>query len=272
MIALPAGSVKAQAGLSPLQNLVSSLDGDLVATSATPQTSPSTTPSAVQALKASVSGDEATISWQPPASGTVGRYEVDAYLNGIPALTGSLDYGNRIAGPTATSLVWDRIPFNQPMQFQVTPIGPDNADYTSGASGPSNATGTVTASNSYCPAGTNSDCVVVDTTHSLGTETRPGAGLLNGTVPPGNKWLPALKITHWRVGSTQDYDNVDGVTPGNHTIFVLSDYWENLTSTDSGPAADPWANWTTYTQFVSAQVESADHLGSVPVLGHPERT
>jgi hypothetical protein len=264
MIALPAGSVRAQPAPSPLQNLLSSLTGNLGESAAPVAMSPSTTLSAVQHLVASVSGDQATVSWQPPVSGTVGRYQVDAFFNGVPGVAGSSPYGTRIAGPTATSLVWDRIPFNQPMQFEVTAIGPDNADYTSGPAGPVNATGVVTASNSYCPTATNLDCVLVNTTQSLGTETRPGAGLLHGTVAPGNQWLPALKISHWRIGNDNEYKDVLGITPGRDTTVIMSDNWENLTSTNGGPAADPWTNWTTYTQFITAEVEIGDDLDVHP--------
>jgi hypothetical protein len=221
--------------------------------------------SSVQNLTASVKGDEATVSWTAPANGTPARYEVHAWLNGT--YNTNTDYGTRIVGPKATSITWDRMPFNQPVQFTVTPIGADGSGGVSGAAGLINATGLVTATNSYCPSNVSGGCIVVDTTHQLGTETRPGAGLLHGTVPSTNPSVARLNLTHWRIqaNNATQYAQASAQVPPNQITEILSDAWFGATSGKcNGSAADPWADWTAYTNFITQTVQQADQAGQNP--------
>jgi len=219
--------------------------------------------SAVRDLVASVSSDQARISWRAPASGAVARYQVQAFLNGVSVS----DYGTRIV--SGTSIVWDRMPFNQPVQFTVTPIGPDGPNYTSGPAGPVNDTGTVVATNTYCPGRSTGDCVIVNTTELGSTETRPGAGLLHGTVPSGNKYAKMLHLTHWRIAANDrtEYDNASSYVPSEDMIEVLSDGWYSASAqyrSGKSYAADPWVNWAAYTSFIEQTVRKAERQGQDP--------
>jgi hypothetical protein len=239
--------------------------------SASAQTSAQTSaPSAVRALVASAFGDQATVSWQAPASGTAARYQVEAYLGGY---TGSY-FGTQIT--TATQLSWSGLPLGEPVQFEVTPIGPDGPGGVSGPAGPVNYTGTVTPTNSYCPAGASGDCVVVNTTEGQGAMAHPGSGLLHGTVPGGDPLVSALQLTHWRISAvnTYEYANASAYVPKDNIIEVISDAWYNATeSQNGGYAADPWANWTNYTNYVKAVVYYSELAGQNPyweVQNEPE--
>lgn len=223
-------------------------------------------PSPVRNLVASVSGDTATISWQAPVSGTVARYKIDGhrkdyYTDPWP------DFGTRFVGGSTTSITWDRLPINAPVYFVVTPIGPDGPNNVSGAAGPFNSTGVVTGTNSYCPQNAQADCLVVNTTSSLGVETRPGAGLLHGTVATNNPWVGALNLTHWRIQANNptQYSEVTAVVPPANVIEILSDAWYGQTfSSSCNCVADPWANWATYDNFITQVVQSAESAGRDP--------
>jgi hypothetical protein len=221
--------------------------------------------SPVRNLVASVTGDVATISWQAPVSGTVARYQIEAhhtdyYNESFP------DFGTRIAGPAATSITWDDLPLNQSTYFTVTPIGPDNADLSSGAAGPFNTTGTVTPSNSYCSLTLVGDCLVVNTSEALGAEQHPGSGLLHGTVPAGNPWVGALKLKHWRIQAANptQFTQASAVVGGSNVIESLSDAW--LANNHVGSAAvDPWSNWTTYRRYIAGVVKTAEAANQNPI-------
>jgi hypothetical protein len=221
--------------------------------------------SPVRNLVASVTGDVATISWQRPASGTVARYVVEAHRSDYYNETFP-DFGTRLAGPSATSITWDDLPLNHSVYFTVTPIGPDNADSTTGAAGPFNVTGTVTPANTYCTATLVGDCVVVNTASHLGTEQHPGSALLSGTVPIGNKWVAALKLQHWRVqaGNANQLSQATAVVGTSNIIESLSDGW--IASDHVGSyAADPWSNWTTYTSYIAGVVKAAEAIHQNPI-------
>jgi hypothetical protein len=218
---------------------------------------------AVRQLVASVAGDVAAVSWQPPASGTATSYSVEAFLGGI---WGS-PYGTRVV--TGTSIVWDRLPLNQSVQFAVTPIGPDQPDGTPGPAGPVNDTGTVVASNGYCPPSASGDCVVVNSVQGKGAEQLPGAGLLHGTVTAGNPYAGQLRLNHWRVqaGNPLEYSEATTYAPPTGIIEVLSDAWYQATESviDGAPrAADPWSNWSTYQAFIESTVRDAEGRGEDP--------
>lgn len=219
-------------------------------------TLPAGAPSAVRQLVASVTGNQANITWQAPDQGTVARYQVQAYLGNIYGST----YGTRIT--SATSISWDHLPLNQPVQFTVTPIGPDGAANASGPAGPVNDTGVVVGTNTYCPANSAADCLVANTTVSAGTETLPGAGVLHGTVPAGNRYASQLHLTHWRIsaGNSTEYTKAAAYVPSTSIIEVLSDAWYGATATQVNgvsEAADPWANWSAYTNFITQTVKQA---------------
>ena len=221
--------------------------------------------SPVRSLIATTTGDTATVSWQPPVSGTVGRYAVEAHLSDYYNESAP-DFGTRIVGPSTTSITWDGLPLNHSVYFTVTPIAPDLVYGISGTAGPFNATATVTPSNAYCPTTQAGDCVVVNTANGLGAEQRPGAGLLNGAVPVGNKWVGALNLHSWRIGAADStrYSEVAAVVPPQNVIEVLSAAW--YTNTYSrGYVADPWANWTAYTTFVATTVQQAEQAGQNPI-------
>lgn len=223
-------------------------------------------PSPVRNLVATASGDTATVTWQAPVSGTVARYVVEAHRNDYYHQAYP-DFGTRIVSGSATSITWDGLPLNQRMHFTVTPIGPDGAGSVSGPAGPFNATTDVTPTNSYCPVVQAGDCVVVNTANSLGTETRPGAGLLHGTVPIGNKWVRALNLNFWRIqaNNATQYSQAAAVVPSQNVIELLSDAWYGATRSATGYAADPWANWSSYTSFVTTVVRQAQARGQDPI-------
>jgi hypothetical protein len=237
--------------------------GGTVVSVATATASPQLT--AVRGLAASVTGSVATVSWQPPVSGTVARYQVEAhygdyYNESYPG------FGTRIVGGSTLSMTWGDLPLNQSVYFTVTPIGPDGAGNASGPSGPFNSTGTVTPTNSYCAPSTTADCVVVATGASFGPETHPGSGLLEGTVPVGNQWVGALNLQHWRIqaGSATQYSQAAAVVGGSNVLEVLSDAWLNDHPVGVY-AADPWSNWTTYQTYIAGLVKSAMALGEDPI-------
>jgi hypothetical protein len=218
-----------------------------------------------------VTGDSATVSWQPPLLGTVARYQVEAHL--VPYDSNVWpDFGTRIVGGSTTSITWGALPLNNPVYFTVAPVGPDGAGYASGPMGPFTASGTVTATNSDCPTTTSGDCVVVDTTNGLGPETRPGAGLLNGEVPPGNPWVGALNLTHWRIQGVDSadpqtvtrYDDVTAIVPPQNVIEDLGADWL-ADHAQGGLAVDPWNNWTTYSAFIASIVRADEQAGENPI-------
>lgn len=223
----------------------------------------STTPGPVRQLLAAVTGDRATVSWQPPAVGSASSYSVEAFLGGI---WGS-PYGTRVVA--GTSIVWDRLPLNQPVQFSVTPIGSDASGSASGPVGPVNDTGVVVARNDYCQASASTDCVVVNTTQGEGQEKLPGAGLMHGTVPAGNPYASQLHLTHWRIqaANPEQYAQASAFAPPTGIIEILSDAWYNATVTrvDGVPkAADPWSNWDVYQNFIESTVRKAESQGQNP--------
>lgn len=229
------------------------------AASADPALSP------VRDLVASVTGDVATISWQPPVSGTVARYQVEAHRGDYFNMAWP-DFGTRLAAASATSLTWDDLPLNHPVYFTVTPIGPDGSGDTSGPAGPYNATGTVTATSSHCSLSLVGDCVVVDSADQLGAEQHPGAGLLSGTVPINNKWVGALDLQHWRIqgGNPTQYKQAAAVVGDTDIIESLSDAW--LASNHVGTAAvDPWSDWQKYKNFIARVVKNAVDAGRDPI-------
>lgn len=236
----------------------------LVLTTATTSAVGATALSPVRNLVATASGDAATVSWQAPASGTVARYVVEAHRTDYYNETYP-DFGARVVTGSTTSMTWDGLPLNQSVYFTVQPIGPDGPYGLSGTPGPFNSTANVTPSNSYCPA-TQADCVVVNTSDSLGAEQHVGSGLLHGTVPAGNKWVSALNLNSWRieaVNPTQYRQATAFVAPQN-VIELLSDAWYAATIKGSY-VADPWANWTVYTNFIAATVKAAEQAGENPI-------
>jgi hypothetical protein len=217
----------------------------------------------VRALVASVNGDQATVSWQAPSRGRVARYQVQAHWTD----DASPYFATRIVGRSTTSMTWGALPLNHPVYFTVTPIGPDRPNDESGSSGPFNATDTVTPTNPNCPPTTAGYCVVVNTAEHLGTEQRPGAGLLSGTVPPGNEWVGALHLTHWRIqaGNPSQYADVAGVVPHQNVIEVLSDAWYGHTADGTKYAADPWSDWGAYSTYIASVVSQAKQAGQDPI-------
>ncbi|HWC35185.1 MAG TPA: Ig-like domain-containing protein [Mycobacteriales bacterium] len=221
---------------------------------------------AVRDLVASVKGDKATISWRRPASGKVATYVVAAHRSDYYDVVAP-DFGTMVVKGSATSIVWPDLPLNHPVYFTVLPVGPSTSSATAGPLGPFNATGKVTATNAHCRSGAHGYCVVVDTNTKLNAERRPGAGLLHGTVPAGNRWVPALHLTHWRIeaGNATHYREATAVVPGRNVIEVLSDEWDAATRTSAGYAADPWADWDTYSTFVVGAVQRAERAGQDPI-------
>jgi hypothetical protein len=225
-----------------------------------PQRVDATTPlTVVRHLVASISGDEATITWQPPVGGRAVRYQVQALLNGA-------DYGTRIV--RSTSIVWDRMPFNQRVQFVVTPIGPDVAGYESGEPGPENSTGIVIAGNTYCPPSAG-ECLVVNGTPAAGAHSPLPTGLLHGTVPAGNKYARMLRLGTWRISADIpiEYAEATAYVAPDNLIEVLSDGWYDATAQCVGGrcfAADPWSNWNAYTTFIETTVKRAEAAGQNP--------
>ena len=227
--------------------------------------------SAVQNLEAVLTGDTAQVSWLAPAAGQAARYQIQAFVDGAY-------FGTRLS--TTPGLTWDHIPFGHSVYFTVVPIGPDGANASTGPTGPVNQTTAIASENTYCPNAGSSDCVVVDSGRPEGTETLPGAGLLHGTVPPGNAYASLLHILHWRIssGNSQEFQDTQAYVPSKDIIDVLSDGW--YTATRSCPllggtctAADPWSNWTTYTNWVANQVRQVEATGANPfweIQGEPE--
>lgn len=222
-----------------------------------------TAPGVVTGAAALVNGDVATVSWTPPAGGAPGGYQVGAYL-------GHSYYGTRVAAPGATSLKWDGLPFNSTMTFTVAAIGSDLPGGDQGPAGSAIATNAVTPVNDYCPSSISGDCVIVDTAAGEGAETRPAAGLLHGTVPAGNPYAQELNLTHWRIQSNNpsQYAQASSYVPSSSIIEVLSDGWFAATKQENllgqWQAADPWANWTAYTNFVKSTVSAAEQAGQNP--------
>jgi hypothetical protein len=222
-----------------------------------------TAPGVVTGAAATVNGDVATVSWTAPAGGAPGGYQVGAYL-------GHSYYGTRVAPPGATSLTWDGLPFNSTMTFTVAAIGPDLPGGDQGSASSASATNAIKPVNNYCPASITGDCVIVNTAAAEGTETRPAAGLLHGTVPAGNQYAQELNLTHWRIQSNNptQYAQASSYVPSNAIIEVLSDGWVAATKQENllgqWQAADPWANWTAYTNFVKSTVSAAEQAGQNP--------
>ncbi|HEX3899493.1 MAG TPA: IPT/TIG domain-containing protein [Mycobacteriales bacterium] len=220
-------------------------------------------PGTVTNVAASVSGDQATVSWQAPATGTVARYAVQAHLLGYsPGIWA--DSGTRIV--SGTSIVWGALPLNHAVYFTIVAIGTDASDGTSGAAGTYATSPAVTPTNASCPSTATGYCVVVNTAQSLGPETRPGAGLLHGAVAPGNKWVGALHLNYWRIAATDatEYADVSSVVSPQNVIELLSDGWLAHT-TSGGYAADPWSNWTAYTSYIASIVTAAEKAGQNPI-------
>lgn len=219
--------------------------------------------SAVRDLIATTQGDRATVSWRAPASGEVTSYQVEAHRNDYYNETAP-DFGTRIVPAPATSVVWPDLPLGQPVYFTVMPFG---AGGSSGGVGPYNATGKITATNSYCRVSNTQYCVVVNTNDRLGGEHRPGAGLLHGTVPSDNKWVRALHLTHWRIDAANAYQyrEVTAVVPARNVIEILSDAWYGATRGRTSFAGDPWSDWASYTTFISTTVHQAMLKGENPI-------
>jgi hypothetical protein len=219
-------------------------------------------PGEVGSVAVAVSGDDAALAWTPPAGGAPGGYQLTAWVDGA-------FYGERIAPPGATSATWDRLPLNQDARFTVAAVG-EQAGGEPGLMGPVALAPVVTATDPRCPASTAGDCVVVDPSTPEGVETHPASGLLHGTVPAGSPWVAPLHLTHWRIqaGNPTQYAEATAAVPAQGVIEVLSDDWYGATAhyeLGVGPvAADPWANWSAYSDFIENAVRSAEAAGQDP--------
>jgi hypothetical protein len=235
------------------------------------------TPGAVRNASASINGDTATLRWDPPLKGAVARYVVHAYPKKVDTMP---DFGTRMVRPAsvgATTMTWDRLPLNNPVQFTVSAVGPDVADPSgygggtvSGDTGPRTVIPVVAAGNSYCPAGGGS-CVVVNTTAAIRPETRPGAGMLHGTGWSGNaanvQLAQNLKLRFWRIQALNDFQYKfvvnNGLAPANNVIELLSDGWIKSVAANKWNG-DPWADWNRYRDFVRQTVEQSLSQGRDP--------
>jgi hypothetical protein len=217
-------------------------------------------PGAVTNFTASVSEDQAVLTWTPPVGGGVGRYEISAWLAGA-------DYGQRLAPAAATSLTWDRLPFNTPVQFQIVPYGPDDAGGDTAPNGPATMTTPVEALNGFCPPSVSGDCVVADPTQAVAPETHVGAGVLDSVAPAGNALVSALGLTSWRVaaGAPTDIAGAASYVGSSNLIEILSDAWIGHTAPSfNGYAEAPWGDWAGYTTFIQQTVSAALAAGQHP--------
>ena len=206
-------------------------------------------PNQLVAASASADADSnrVTLQWQPAADGpvaehyTIGVFEnyaqVGAFICYAPCTERSV---NLTPGVDA--------------YFFISPVNP-------AGSGPSAFVGLVSVS-SPCPIA----CISVDATTTNGGAQRRASGFLHSLGPITDPAVvDALAPRHWRVSAVWN----GGAGPqlaadhGATITYLLSDDWRQATNTGSG-AAEPWADWGAYADWVTSRVQAVQGSG-IPV-------
>ena len=117
----------------------------------------------------------------------------------------------------------------------------------------------VVAASAAC--GATAVCVEADATKPRGAASLRAQGLLHGVTPASNPALTSrLNVKQWRISAGSPSEQAAEASPASVTM-ELSDAWYHVTQV-GGVARAPWANWTNYAWFVTAQVRAAKAAGA----------